>query len=200
MPVRLTVWVVFCPSSTKVSFPVSVVPFGLVSLTGLNVTETWQVELAGTELPQVLVVMAYGPLTAIEVKVTATTLELESVTVCGGEMVSTRTFPNDREVGNTVGVTMMPTPDNVIVCVGTYALSVTTIVPVLLPVVEGVKITPKVQVPLGATSVALQKSLVVVKSPEGTTLVTLSEIRLGLVKVMVCTALGTSTGWLPKLR
>jgi len=95
---------------------------------------------------------------------------------------------------------MMPTPDNVIVCVGIYALSVTTIVPVLLPVVEGVKITPKVQVPPGATSVALQVSLVVVKSPEGTTLVTLSGTRLGLVKVMVFAALGTSTGWLPKLR
>ncbi len=200
MPVRLTVCVVICPLSTNVSFPVSVVPLRLESVVGLNVTETWQVELAGTELSQVLAVMAYGPLTVIEVKVKVTKLELESVTVCGGEIVSTWTLPNDREVGDTVGVTMMPTPDNVIVCVGIYALSVTMIVPVLLLVVEGVKITPKVQVPPGATRVALQVSLVVVKSPEGTTLVTLSEIRLGLVKVIVCAALGTSTGWLPKLR
>jgi hypothetical protein len=63
-----------------------------------------------------------------------------------------------------------------------------------------VKITPKLQVPLAATSVPLQLSLVVVKSPEGTTLVTLSGTRLGLVKVMVCAALGTSTGSSPKLR
>jgi hypothetical protein len=95
---------------------------------------------------------------------------------------------------------MMPVPDNVIVCVGVTALSVTTIVPVLVPVVEGVKITPKVQVPLGATGVPLQLSAVVVKSPEGTTLVTLSGTKLGLVKVMVFAALGTSTGWLPKPR
>ena len=55
--------------------------------------------------------------------------------------------------------------------------------------------------PLAAASgLPLQVSLVVVKSPEGTTLVTLSGTRLGLVKVMVCAALGTSTGCLPKLR
>jgi hypothetical protein len=64
-----------------------------------------------------------------------------------------------------------------------------------------VKITPKVQVPPAATSVPLQVSLVVVKSPDTTTLVTLSgAARLGLVKVMVCGALGTSTGSSPKLR
>ena len=81
-----------------------------------------------------MAVMAYGPLVVIEVKVTATRLELESVTVCGSEMVSTWTFPNDREVGDTVGVTMMPIPDNESVCVGVTALSVTMMVPVLCPV------------------------------------------------------------------
>jgi hypothetical protein len=62
-----------------------------------------------------------------------------------------------------------------------------------------VKITPKVQVPAAGTSVWLQVSLTVVKSPEGTTLVTLSEALLGLVSVMVFAALGTSTCWLPKV-
>ncbi|MGB3552180.1 MAG: hypothetical protein WA993_15940 [Candidatus Binatus sp.] len=95
---------------------------------------------------------------------------------------------------------MMPTPVNVIVCVGVSESSVTTILPVLVPVVEGVKITPKLQVPLGPTCVPLQVSAVVVKSPEGATLVTLSGTRLGLVKVMVFAALGRSTGWSPKLR
>ena len=55
---------------------------------------------------------------------------------------------------------MMPTPANVIVCVGIYALSVTMIFPVLLPVVEGVRITPKVQVPPAVTGVPRQVSLV----------------------------------------
>jgi hypothetical protein len=101
---------------------------------GLNVTETWQLELAGTELSQVFATMANGPVIVVEVMLSATRLELESVTVCDGEMVSTWTLPNDREAGDTVGVTMMPIPDNVIVCVGVTASSVTMIVPLLLPV------------------------------------------------------------------
>lgn len=104
MPTRLAVWVFRCPLSVKVSFPVSVVPFGLVSVVGLNVTDTWQVEFAGTEPSQVFAVIAYGPLVAIDVKVTGTTLELVSVTVCGAEIVPTWTLPNEREVGDKVGV------------------------------------------------------------------------------------------------
>ena len=199
MPVRSTTWVDLCPLSTKVSFPFSVVPFGLLAEVGLNVTETWQLEFAGTEAPQPFAVMTYGALAVIEVKVTATALELESITVCAAEMVSTSTLPYDREVGDTVGVTMMPTPDRLIVCVGVTALSLTTTFPVLVPVWEGVKMTPKVQVPFAVTWVPLQVSLTVVKSPEGTTLVTLREILLGLVKVIVSAELGTSTGCWPKL-
>jgi hypothetical protein len=101
---------------------------------GLNVTETWQLELAGTEPSQEFATMANGPLIVIEVKVTGTTLELESVTVCGAEIVPMWTLPNDSEVGETVGVTMMPVPDTVIDCVGVTALSVTMIVPVVNPV------------------------------------------------------------------
>jgi hypothetical protein len=63
-----------------------------------------------------------------------------------------------------------------------------------------VKTTPKVQVPPAATCVPLQLSAVTAKSPDGTTLVTLSATLFGLVKVMVLAALETSTGWLPKLR
>jgi len=73
-----------------------VVPLGLVSVTGLNVTETWQVEFAGTEPSQLFAVIANGPLVAIDVKVTATAFELVSVTVCGGEIVPTATFPYER--------------------------------------------------------------------------------------------------------
>lgn len=79
-------------------------------------------------------------------------------------------------------------------------MSVTTMLPVLVPVCVGVKITPKVQLPLAATCVPLQVSLVTLKSPEGTTLVTLSATLLGLVNVTVFAALGTSKGWSPKLR
>ena len=62
---------------------------GLLALVGSNVTDTWHVEFAGTDAPQVFDAIAYGPLVVIEVKVTATTLELVSVTVCGAETVST---------------------------------------------------------------------------------------------------------------
>lgn len=65
---------------------------------------------------------------------TATMLELVSVTVCGGEMVWTWVSPYDRLVGDTVGVAMMPTPDNERVCVGVTALSVITTDPVIFPV------------------------------------------------------------------
>src|SRR5580692_10478250 len=126
VPVRVTVWVATCPLSSKVSFPVSAVPFGLLSLVGLNVTETWQLELAATDEPQVFAVMAYGALAVIEVKVTATSFELESVTVCGAEIVSTWTLPNGSVFGDTVGVTMMPAPDSETVWVGVTASSVTT--------------------------------------------------------------------------
>lgn len=62
------------------------------------------------------------------------------------------------------------------------------------------KTTPKVQVPLAGTEVPLHRSLTMVKSPAGATLVTLSETLLGLVSVTVFAALATSTGCWPKLR
>jgi hypothetical protein len=68
------------------------------------------------------------------VKLTATALEFESVTVCGAETVLIWTFPYDRRVGDTVGVTMIPVPDSEIDCVGMYASSVTTIFAGSLPV------------------------------------------------------------------
>lgn len=91
--------------SVKVSVPVSVVPDELLSVVGLNVTETWHEELAGTEEPQLFAVIANGPLVAIDEKLTATALELLSVTVFGGDTVFTWTLPNNKEVGDTVGVT-----------------------------------------------------------------------------------------------
>lgn len=126
-PVRLTVCVGVCPLSVNVNFPVSVVPLGVLSVVGLNVTEIWHIDFAGTEAPQLFAAIANGPLVAIEEKLTATALELESVTVCGAEMVFTWTLPNDRDFGDTVGVTMVPTPDAEIDCVAMYASSVTTI-------------------------------------------------------------------------
>jgi hypothetical protein len=92
--------------SVKVSFPVSVVPFVLLSVVGLNVTETWQLEFAGTDVPQLFAVIAKGPLVTIDVKVTATWLEFESVTVCGAEIVLTWTLPYDSVLGDTFGVMM----------------------------------------------------------------------------------------------
>lgn len=198
VPLRLTVWVVRCALSVKVSFPVSAVPLELLSVVGLKVTDTWQVEFAGTDAPQLLAVIANGPLVAIEEKLTACILELLRVTVFGGDTVPTCTLPNAREVGDTVGVARYPAPDRLIDCVVGVASSVTTAVPVVLPVCVGVKITPKVQVPLAGTSVPLHMSLVMLKTPEVAMLLTLSATLLGLISVTVFAALATSTCWLPK--
>jgi len=96
IPVRVTLCVGVRPLSVNFNVPVSVVPLGVLSVVGLNVTETWQVDFAGTEVPQLFAVIAYGPLVAIEEKVTATALEFESVTVCGAETVLTWTLPYER--------------------------------------------------------------------------------------------------------
>jgi hypothetical protein len=201
IPVRATVCVGTFPLSVKVSLPVSEVPLALVSVVGLKVTETWQLEFAATEVPQLFAVIAYDPLVAIELKVTATLLELESVTVCGADTLFTWTLPYDRVFGDTVGVARKPTPDRGTACVGVIALSVTVAVPVRVPVVEGVKVTAKVQVPPAGTFVPLHMSLTSVNSPaDTTTLVTLSEILLGFVNVTVLDALVTSTCWEPKAR
>jgi hypothetical protein len=57
-PVRVAIWVGTWALSVKVSRPASSVPVVLVSPVGLNVTETWQLELAATEPPQLLAVIA----------------------------------------------------------------------------------------------------------------------------------------------
>ena len=194
-PTSAAIWVLRCASSVKVSCPVSVVPLGLESVTGLNVTETWQVEFAGTEPSQLLAVIANGPLVAIEVKVTGTAFELVRVTVCGAEIVPTCTFPNERRVGERVGVTMMPFPDTVTDCVVISALSVTTIFAATIPVAVGVKVTPKLQVPLAGTFVPLHVSALTTNSlPVDATLLTLNATRFGLVRTTVFAALGTSSG------
>ena len=123
---------VICALSVKVSFPVSVVPLGLVSVVGLNVTETWQLEFAGTEPSQLFAAMTYGPLVAIDVKVTGTTLELVSVTVLAARWYLpglSRTTGSRRHGGSHD----VAHSDTVIDCVGMYASSVTTIVPVSDP-------------------------------------------------------------------
>src|SRR3984957_8017200 len=96
---------------------------------------------------------------------------------------------------------MMPSPDTGTDCVAGSALSVTTIFAVTTPAAAGVKVTPKLQVPDGATCVPLHVSALTVKSPfDEPTLVTLRETRFGLVKTTVFVPLGTCTAWRPKLR
>ena len=96
----------------------------------MNVTETWQLELAATEPSQVFALIEKGPLIEIEEKSRATTLGLETVTACGAETVPTWTLPNDR-YGVTLGDSMMPVPESESVCWAESALSATTIVPLL---------------------------------------------------------------------
>jgi hypothetical protein len=92
----------------------------------------------------------------------------------------------------------MPVPLRATFCGLLTAASVYVRSPVRIPVVLGVNTTPTVQVPPAATCVPLQLSLVVVKSPDGVTLVTLSDTLFGLVKVTVFGVLATLTAWLPK--
>jgi hypothetical protein len=90
---------------------------------------------------------------------------------------------------------MMPLPETGTDCVGMSALSVTTIFAVTTPVAVGVKVTPKLQVPLAATWVPLQVSALTVKTlAVDTTLLTLRGTRLGLVRTTVFVALGICSG------
>lgn len=96
---------------------------------------------------------------------------------------------------------MMPSPETGTDCVAGSALSVTTIFAVTTPAAAGVKVTPKLQVPDGATCVPLHMSAVTLKSAfEEATLITLKGTRFGLVRTTVFVELGTCTSWRPKLR
>jgi hypothetical protein len=61
-------------------------------------------------------------------------LELLSVTVCGAEIVSTWTLPNGTTFGDTVGVTILPSPTTVIFCGVMSASSDTTTFETATPV------------------------------------------------------------------
>ena len=123
----------------------------------------------------------------------ATTLELESVTVCGsGNVINLDPAVVNGPLAILWASRCSPTPDSGDRLRGVMDASSDhdDFPRSVSPVCEGVKITPKVQVPLAATCVPLQVSSVTVKSPEGATLVTLSATLLGLVKVMVFAAAG----------
>ena len=78
-------------------------------------------------------------------------------------------------------------------------MSVSVIAPVLVPVVVGVKVTPKVQL-ADTASVAPHVLPVVAKSPVGRMLVMLNVAVPVLVKVTVCALLVVPTSWLLKVR
>src|ERR1700722_15559504 len=179
----------------------TIFPDSLPVCEGVKITAKVQVPPAATCVPlQLSLVTVKSPEGATLVTLSGTTLGLVKVTVFAALATSSGWLPKLSDVGEKVGLRMMPVPDTGIDCVGVDALSVTTISAVSFPVCEGVKITPKVQVPPAATWVPLHVSLVTVKSPEGATLVTLSATTLGFVKVTVFAALASFTGWLPKLR
>jgi hypothetical protein len=106
---------------------------------------------------------------------------------------------NEREERLTIATAEpeIPTPDKWISCGLFEPLSVTVIVPLRRPATVGVNVTVIVQFAKAAT---VAQSLFCAKSPVVATLVTVSEPAPVLVKVTVCVALTTPSGWLPKLR
>jgi hypothetical protein len=153
----------FSASSAISRLPLTLVPLDLLALTGLNVTETWQSELAATELSQPLVFMAKAPDEVIEVMANATELGLLTVTVLALETVSTATLPNESEDGLIAIFPAAPVPVKAIDLRVASAESPMTRLADLEPSAVGVKVSVTSH-PLPGESVAVQL-VVELKSP-----------------------------------
>lgn len=153
----------FSASSAISRLPLTLVPLDLLALTGLNVTETWQLELAASEVSQLLVVMENGPEGVIEVMANATESGLLTVTVLALEAVSTATLPNESEDGLIAIFPATPVPVKAIDLRVASAESPITRLADLEPSAVGVKVSVTSH-PLPGESVAVQL-VVELKSP-----------------------------------
>jgi hypothetical protein len=129
---------------------------------GVKVTENEQLPPARTVPPQVLV-FAKSPVMPVEAIVSVAVPVFVRVTVCAAEVIPTVSDPNAKLPVENETAGAVPVPESATVCGLPEASSAIDKVPLLAPVVVGVKVTVKVQLAEGA-KVALQV-VVLAKSP-----------------------------------
>ena len=129
---------------------------------GLNSTETAQVALAASEVPQVLAEitneLALVPVSVSEVSVSAAVPEFFTVTTCAAVVAPMLVEANVRLVGDSVtaGAVAAIVPDKATVCVPVPALSVRVSVAVDVPEAAGLNVTAIVQLAPAKTLALLQ--------------------------------------------
>ena len=122
---------------------------------GVNVTPIVQLAPAATELPQVFAISAKSPPSAPAIErlvILNTELPpLVTVIVCAVPVMATGWLPNERLAGERLTTGATPVPERLAVWGLPLALSVMLSEAVRLPLAEGVKVTPIVQLPPLAT-------------------------------------------------
>lgn len=121
---------------------------------GVKVTENTHDAPGASELPHVLPLNAKSPVTAMPVMLKTAWPVLLSVTLCAALVVPTFCAPKDKLLGAkaTLGVAgVTPLPLSVTTCGLFGPLSFTATVPLVGPATVGVKVSPIVQVPPGAS-------------------------------------------------
>ena len=175
-------------------------PLRLPPALGVKVMLMVQEPPAATLEPQLLVWLKL-PLTATLLTVSAMPPLLLRLTAWASEVVPKSWPENVKLAGERLAEGTAPVPPKATVCMLPVPLSVIESTAVRLPVAEGVKVTPTVQVALGFTIADEQVSALFEKSLAFVPLiVTLATIRLAvpvLVIVMVLGALLAPTSWEP---
>ena len=186
------------PLSATVSFPVCAVPAGLLSVVGLNVTDTSQFPPAEIDDPHEFATTSNGGVAPIEMTSSGKIFGFVIVTVLIADTDPTFTLPNAIETGENVGFARMPVPESATDCGLFRASSVIVKLPLRIPVCVGLNFTPTVQLAAGARLLPLHVSLVIVKSPEGDAVSMCNATVLGFLRVVVFAALVAPTITLPK--
>jgi len=185
--------------SVTASFPVCTVPAGLLSVVGLNVTETWQFPPAEIDDPHEFVITLNGGDVLIDKISSVKIFGLVMVTVFVADTDPTCTLLNAIESGENVGFASIPVPVSATDWGLFRASSVIVKFPLRTPVCVGLNVAPMVQVAAGARSLPLQVSLLIAKSPEGITVSMWRPTVLGFFRVVVFAALVAPAITLPKL-
>jgi hypothetical protein len=196
VPLRLT----FCGLFEAVSVNVSVPLAGPVAV-GVNVTPTAQVAPAARPVPQLLPVVAKGPLIPTLEMARVELRRLVSVTVTAALVLPTATVPKFKELADRVTgeLELLPVPLRLTVCGPFPALSVKVKLPVAAPVAVGVNVTPTLQLAPAATLVP-QLLLAIPKGPLVTMLENVSDPLWWLVSVTDLAELVEPTAVVLKLK
>jgi hypothetical protein len=166
----------------------------------LNVTDTWQFPLAEIDEPHESATMLNGAAALIDAIPRATMFGLVIVTVLAPDTVPTATLPNASETGENVGFERTPVPVSATAWGLPAASSEIVKLPLRVPVCVGLNVVPIVQLAAGARSLPLHVSLLITKSPEGTTASIWRATVLGFLRVVVFVVLEAPTITLPKLQ